>query len=118
MFPVGSTPRGGQDEVFLGFFLPGFAQGVLLPLGLTLGPYLLGALVPDLSQPLWKALSGEGRHQSSGGGARAGFWSRAQHRGLQPGMGWVVPQCGSLKHQLLPMVSSDGNRVVLGEAVQ
>ena len=103
MFPVGSTPRSGQDEVFLGFFLPGFAQGVLPPLGLTLGPHLLGALVADLSQPLWKALSGEGRHQSSGEGVRAGFWSRAQHRGLQPDMGWVVLQCGSLKHQLLPV---------------
>lgn len=76
----------------LGFFLPGFAQEVLPPRGLTLGPHLLGALVTDLSQPLWKALSGEGRHQSSGGGVRAGFWSGAQYRGLQPGIGWVVPQ--------------------------
>lgn len=68
MFLWDLPPRCGQDEVFLASSFQGLPQGVLLPLGLTLGPYLLGALVPDLSQPLWKALSGEWRHQSSWGG--------------------------------------------------
>lgn len=58
----------------------GLPRGLLPPLGLTLRPYLLGALVTDLSQLLWKALEGRG-DSVQWGGVRASCWSGVQHGG-------------------------------------
>lgn len=58
----------------------GLPRGLLPPLGLTLGPCLLGALVTDLSQLLWKSLEGKG-DSVQWGGVRAICWSGVQHGG-------------------------------------